>query len=307
MYVCCNPRTCCLWHDLYEINAHFIFPLFPISSRNCCTNSIKRNKVKAYLGLQKAIYIFVLKPTVGYKCSQTDPQLTQSKSRLYRLSQFPSASLQHPRSSAQLYHTAVAQFITIRPIFLIRKLFPSLLSACFSHSAFSSISPMFPCERLKLPTMLLKLMATTSWLYYPHSLSIIDTHMHACFSASLPCCIWTSSVKVFGWNGRWMGPNVLLHAFELTTTPPFSLHITNALPHYCHHCHSNTKNIWAPATSPQHRAKNSVCSSLLLRVRPTGVVKKRCKAWFQTTYGSQILLIKLKLSLLLCWLQSWKD
>ena len=89
----------------------------------------------------------------------------------------------NPRSSAQLYHTAVAQSISICPIFLIRKIFSSLLSACFSHSAFSSVSPMFPCERLERWTMLLKLMTTTSWLYYPHSLSIIDTHMHACFSA----------------------------------------------------------------------------------------------------------------------------
>lgn len=53
MYVCYNQRTWSLWHDLCDINAHLIFPPFPILYWNCFTISIKRNKVKVILGCRK--------------------------------------------------------------------------------------------------------------------------------------------------------------------------------------------------------------------------------------------------------------
>ena len=286
MYVCYNQRTWSLWHDLCDINAHLIFPPFPILYWNCFTISIKRNKVKVILGCRK--------PSTFLFWSQ---QWDINASRLTHSWPSPNADCIDSLNS-RLPHYNISQSSVICSVVSYRWSSIYYHTSIFSDQenlSFAAVCLFFPFS------FLLHLPNVPLWKTQAINCAI-KTHGHnflTCFSASLPRCIWTSSVKVFGWNGRWMGPNVLLHAFELTTTPPFSLHITNALPHYCHHCHSNTKNIWAPVTSPQHRAKNSVCSSLLLRVRPTGVVKKRCKARFQTTYGSQILLIKLKLSLLL--------
>lgn len=137
--------------------------------------------------------------------------------------------MSHSPSSAQLFYTLVTLFCP---------------SVCFSHSAFSSVSFAFPCER---PEAIRHAIKTHDHDFLtclpPHSLSFIDTHAHL-FSALLPRRLRTSSVKVFGWNGRWIAPNLLL------TTPCLQPpHITTALPHYCHHCHSNTKNIWVPTLS----------------------------------------------------------
>ena len=95
-----------------------------------------------------------------------------------------------------------------------------------------------------------------------HSLSLSVTHIHACVLPPRPVCLWTSSVNVFAGDGWWIAPLLLLLFTFKPSTSTNSSSLASALPLpslYCHHCHSNPKNIWGSATIPQHWAKNSSC------------------------------------------------
>lgn len=135
----------------------------------------------------------------------------------------------------------------------------------------------------------LKIQTTTSWPPTPQSISFIDTHAHL-FSALLPCCLWTSSVNVFGWKGQ----------MNSSKHPP--VHFQS---HHHHHYPYPTSTLLllclTIVITVIPTPKTSELQQLVHNTEPKIVCMCVCQirrqAWSDSTYGFQIFQMKLKLTM----------